>query len=107
MTDEDRKAFEFWRETYRATSLQEDVFRDLVAAGAIESVGVEIEAGGRAYVTYKLGSGALGVLHTKRGQLKRYRPETALRFLRDVGVVRVTVAMNLWKPSPVETSDAD
>jgi hypothetical protein len=106
VTDEDRKAFEFWRETYRASELQEAVFRELVQLGSVESVELEMQPDGRnVVVSYRLASGARGLLFTRRGKVKTYRLDTALRFLRGCGVVLLTLTLNLWRPPVDDRAD--
>lgn len=79
--------------------LREDVFSQLFASGAVRLVEMEILPDGRAVVRYTMQNGVQGAVHTKRGQVKRYKPETALRALRELGIVSVKVDMRDWEPS--------
>lgn len=79
--------------------LREDVFAQLFASGAIRYVDMEIGPDGRAMIRYTMQNGVLGVVHTKRGEVKRYKSETALRVLRLLGIVTLKVDMKDWSPS--------
>lgn len=79
--------------------LKEDVFAQLFGAGAFSAVWIELDQDGKACVCYRFSSaGAFGAVHTKRSQLKTYKPDTALRFLRLLGMNEVRVALNNWHP---------
>lgn len=76
--------------------LKEDVFRHLFETGAIKYVDLQLGADGRAVVIYTQLNGAVGLVHTKRGDVKHYKPETAMRFLRECGLASVKVDMAAW-----------
>lgn len=84
--------------------LKEDVFGQLFASGAVRYVDVQIAPDGRAMVLYTLNTGVQGFVHTKRGQVKLYKPETALRLLRTLGLVSVKVEMKDWNPAASQGS---
>jgi hypothetical protein len=71
-------------------TVKEAVFREVFRAGGIRSVAV-VYQGARVFVRYVTADGVEGVLHSKRGPVKLYVVETALRWLRGVGVAMVTV----------------
>lgn len=75
--------------------MREEVFDQVFRAGAIRSVRLVVRDG-RASVVYVTGEGVDGVIYTKRGEVKFYRVETGLMFLRRVGVAVVEVDMRLW-----------
>lgn len=77
--------------------MREEVFEQVFRAGAVASVRVTV-INGRAVINYRTGEGIDGCIHTKRGQPKEYRIETALRFLRAVGLAAVEVDMSAWSP---------
>lgn len=79
--------------------LREDVFEQLFASGAVRFCDLHIDFDGRAMVVYTLNTGAHGYIYTKRGQIKLYKPDTALRFLRSLGLASVKVEMKDWNPS--------
>lgn len=76
-------------------NLTEEMFGQMVAAGYIGSVTLEVREA-HAVITYQLMEGALGTVHTKRGQIKQYRTETALRVLWCMGLDSVKVDMSHW-----------
>lgn len=84
--------------------LKEDVFGQLFASGAVRYVDVHISPDGRAMVLYTMQNGVQGFVHTKRGQVKLYKPETALRLLRTLGLVTVKVEMKDWNPAVLQGS---
>lgn len=75
--------------------LKEDFVADLFRTGAVKSFSLEIRDG-HAKIAYKLMDGTMGMVHTKRNEPKQYRIETALRFLRGLGLASVTVEMAGW-----------
>ena len=77
--------------------MREEVFEQVFRAGAIKSVKLVV-CNGRAVINYVTGENVDGCVHTKRGEAKQYRIETALRFLRSVGLVAVEVDMWAWSP---------
>lgn len=77
--------------------MREEVFEQVFRAGAIRSVRLLVRDG-RASIVYVTGEGVDGTVHTKRGDVKFYRIETALQFLRRVGAAQVEVDMRLWSP---------
>lgn len=79
--------------------LREDVFAQLFTSGAVRFVDMDLGADGRAVIRYTMQNGVQGVVHTKRGEIKRYKPETALRALRLLGIVSMKVEMKDWHPS--------
>lgn len=77
-------------------NLREDMFAQLYQAGALGDVCIRLHRG-YATVCYKLvADGALGCVHTKRGEVKQYRVETALRTLWAIGLEAVPVDMKGW-----------
>lgn len=76
--------------------LKEDVFSQLFAAGSVKWVDVRLVSDGRAIIAYTLQNGTQGFVFTKRGQVKHYKADTALRFLRSVGLSSVKVEMAAW-----------
>lgn len=77
-------------------NLKEDMFAQLYNAGAIKAVRVELHRG-YAVVAFELvADGAKGVIQTKRGEVKQYRVETALRTLWAIGLEDVVVNMAGW-----------
>lgn len=78
--------------------LQEKVFATLFAAGSVKYVDIHIDGCGRAICVYQTAQGITGTIHTKLGKVKHYKPETALRFLRGLGLVTVKVEMKNWSP---------
>lgn len=85
-------------------TLREDVFAQLFASGAVRYVDIELVADGRAMIRYTMQNGVQGVVHTKRGQVKRCKPETALRALRLLGVASLKIEMKDWQPTAVQGS---
>lgn len=79
--------------------LREDVFAQLFTSGAVRYVDMELGTDGRAVVRYTMQNGVQGVVHTKRGEIKRYKPETALRALRLLGIVSIKIEMKDWQPA--------
>lgn len=75
--------------------MKEDLVGDLFGTGAIKGFRIEVREG-QALIHYTLLDGTPGCVHTKRGQPKQYRIETALKFLRGLGVVSVNVEMSAW-----------
>jgi len=78
---------------------REDVFSMLLTSGAVESTWLKLDPNGAASIIYRLRTGALGSIYTKRGERKVYRLETALRFLRSLSIQNVTVEMTDWQLS--------
>lgn len=76
-------------------NLKEDLVADLFRTGAIRAFSLEVRDG-HACIVYTLLDGTKGVVHTKRGEAKEYRIETALRFLRSLGLAAVMVEMTGW-----------
>lgn len=74
---------------------REELFDQVFRSGGIKSVRVVV-INGRAVINYVTGDGVDGCVHTKRGQAKEYRFETALRFLCSVGLAVVEVDMRAW-----------
>jgi hypothetical protein len=79
----------------KMNNLREEVFDQVFRAGAIRSVRLVVRDG-RASVVYVTGEGVDGVVYTKRGDVKFYRIETALVFLRRIGAGVVEVDMRSW-----------
>lgn len=75
--------------------LKEDIFAQIVGAGLVRSVSLEVRDG-HASIVYRLIEGGTGSVHTKRGEVKQYRIETALRLLRSLGITSVAVDMSTW-----------
>lgn len=75
--------------------MREDVLTQVFRAGGIRSLTVVV-VDGRALVSYVTGEGISGSIQTKAGHLKHYRVETALRFLRELGVESCSVDMSRW-----------
>jgi len=84
--------------------LREDVFAQLFTSGAVRFVDMELGPDGRAVIRYTMQNGVLGVVHTKPGEIKRYKPETALRALRLLGIVSLKVEMKDWHPATQQGS---
>lgn len=77
-------------------NLREDMFAQLYHAGALGGVTVRVYQG-HATVSFKLlADGAEGVIQTKRGEVKQYRVETALRTLWSIGLEDVAVDLRGW-----------
>lgn len=76
-------------------NLKEDLVGDLFHTGAIRSFSLEVRDG-HAKIIYTLLDGSKGVVHTKRGEPKEYRIETALKLLRGLGLTDVRVDMSHW-----------
>ena len=77
--------------------MREDVFAQVFELGSIQSVQLVI-INANARIAYTCLDSSTGVIHTKRGAVKEYRIETALRFLRHLGVNDVHVDMTGWEP---------
>lgn len=77
-------------------NLREDMFAQLYQAGALGEVRVELHKGYATVVFKLLADGVQGVVHTKRGEVKQYRVETALRTLWSIGLESVPVDMRGW-----------
>lgn len=75
--------------------MREEVFDQVFRAGAIRWVRVVVRDG-RGSIVYVTGEGLDGVIYTKRGEVKLYRIETALHFLRRIGLASVEVDMHAW-----------
>lgn len=75
-------------ESGNTLNMKEDVFRSVCASGAIENVSLEWDDMG-VLIHYRTSSGHAGLVVTKRGANKRYRTDTALRFLRDAGMEHI------------------
>lgn len=73
------------------------MFEQLFTTGGIKFVDLRLGPDGRAVVIYTLLNGSQGLVHTKRGGVKYYKPETALRFLRELGCASVKVDMTGWQ----------
>lgn len=76
--------------------LREEGFSQIFASGGVRAVEMTMDSAGRAVIAYTLQTGVQGVVHTKRGDVKQYKPETAMRFLRSIGLARVCVDMSAW-----------
>lgn len=76
--------------------MREEVFEQVFRAGAIRSVRLVVRDA-RAVISYCMGDGTDGFIHTKRGEVKAYRVETALGFLRRCGVALLEVDMRGWE----------
>lgn len=92
------------RTVFVSDQLREDVFGQLFSSGGVRFVDIQIAADGRALIIYTLNTGAQGYIHTKRGELKRYKPETALRLIRGLGAITVKVEMRDWNPDVLQGS---
>lgn len=75
--------------------LREEVFEQVFRAGALMNVKLVLRDG-RASISFLAGDGADGLVITKRGDVKQYRVETALMFLRRCGFASVEVDMRAW-----------
>lgn len=80
-------------------NLREDTFSQLFITGAVRHVDVQIGSNGRATVHYLLQNGVQGIINTKRGGVKEYKPETCMRFLRMLGFTTLKLDMSAWHPS--------
>ena len=76
----------------------QDVFAQCYKAGVFRSVSVLIRDD-LATVRYVTSEGSSGYIFTKRGDLKHYRLDTVLRFLREIGMDSVQVDMHEWNRS--------
>jgi hypothetical protein len=76
-------------------NLREEVFEQVFRAGALRNVRLVMREG-RTCISFMVGDGSEGVVMTKRGDLKQYRVETALVFLRRCGLAKVEVDMSSW-----------
>lgn len=83
---------------------REEVFEQIFRSGSIKSVGLQVGVNGRAVVVYVMQNGTTGMIYTKRGEIKNYRIETALRFVRSVGLVSVIVEMKNWSFNDAQQS---
>ena len=72
---------------------RQEVFEQLVRAGAVVSVAL-LTVDGFAVVEFVTQDGSTGNVFTKRGDVKHYRVETALRLLRSLGFSSVRVALD-------------
>lgn len=81
--------------------MREDVLSQVFRAGGIRSLTVVV-VDGRAQVSYVTGEGIKGAVQTKAGHVKLYRVETALRFLRELGVESCSVDMSRWSLGSVQ-----
>ncbi|KWW38199.1 hypothetical protein AU374_00985 [Cupriavidus metallidurans] len=77
--------------------IREDAFAEFFHAGGIRNVVLVIEQG-RARIAFSTSEGPrTGVIVTKRGEVKSYRVETALAFLRRLGLAQVLIDMQHWE----------
>lgn len=72
----------------------EDTFATINQAGALRSVAVVLLNDLHAHVHYETITGVQGAIHTHRGQPKDYRIDTALKFLRGLGITNVAVDLS-------------
>ncbi len=78
-------------------SMTEKQFREHFEQGIVEQVRlVRLPDVGTA-IEYVLEGGEAGKIVTKRGRVKKYRTDGALRFLKSVGVREVFVDLNDWQ----------
>lgn len=80
------------------SKLTEDMFRQCIEIGVISSVQLRFFENGKASISYTLQNLASGSIHTKRGSLKSYRMDTAVRFLRLCRVTCFQVDVSKWSP---------
>jgi hypothetical protein len=73
---------------------KEDMFSAVYRAEGIDSVTVYV-VNAEAVVRFHLRKGEEGIVVTKRGETKKYRIETALKWLQSVGLAEVRVRMGL------------
>lgn len=85
-----------WKGHDMPHQLREDSFSQIFASGGVRTVEMKLDSAGRAVVVYTLQTGAQGLVHTKRGELKHYKPETAMRFLRSLGCARICIDLSAW-----------
>lgn len=75
---------------------KEDVFLTLMTSGACVSFSIDLDADGFAVLSCDTNNGRF-VVHTKRGEVKKYKVETALKFLRFFGFHSVSINMADWR----------
>lgn len=77
--------------------MTENQFRDFFEHGIVEHVRlVHVPNIGTA-IEYMLAGGEVGMIDTKRGGVKGYRTDTALQFLKSVGVRQVVADLTRWQ----------
>lgn len=77
--------------------MTENQFRDFFEHGIVEHVRlVHVPNVGTA-IEYMLAGGEVGMIDTKRGGVKGYRTDTALQFLKSVGVRQVVADLTRWQ----------
>lgn len=77
--------------------MTENQFRDFFAHGIVEHVRlVHVPQVGTA-IEYMLSGGEVGMIDTKRGGVKGYRTDTALGFLKSIGVQSVVIDLARWQ----------
>ena len=76
-------------------NLREEVFEQVFRAGALRNVRL-VMRDGRSSISFMTGDGSVGAIITKRGEVKQYRVETALVFLRRCGFSSGDVDMSAW-----------
>lgn len=69
----------------------EDTFATINKAGALRGVSVVLLNEQHAHILYETITGIQDAIHTHRGQPKDYRIDTALKFLRGLGITNVGV----------------
>lgn len=72
------------------SKITEDVFAAFNTAGAFRGVSLVLLDDQHAHIGYETNTGLHNVIHTARGQPKDYRIDTALKFLRGLGILNVT-----------------
>jgi hypothetical protein len=75
--------------------IDEDKFKMLFNAGAISSFDIVFRSNGHVYIYFTVGL-ENSMIHTKRGEVKSYRVETALALLKSLGIAVVKINMSLW-----------
>lgn len=77
-------------------SVLENVFIELFRAGSIVSITLHVVDDRHAMVYYRLATGEMGRVFTKRGQPKEYVVQTALALLKSLGCLACEVDMRSW-----------
>jgi len=77
--------------------MTENQFRDYFEHGIVEHVRLVHVPNVGTVIEYMLSGGEVGMIDTKRGVVKGYRTDTALQFLKSVGVRQVVADLTRWQ----------
>lgn len=77
--------------------MTENQFRDFFEHGIVEHVRLVHVPNVGTTIEYMLAGGEVGIIDTKRGGVKGYRTDTALQFLKSVGVRQVVADLTRWQ----------